>query len=145
MTTQPAITENSASLGGTITIVAAYVGKNPVPNGDLPTIIKAVYESLQGLNGSGSDAATNQKPAVPIKRSITPDHIICLEDGKKLKMLKRYLRTRYKMSPEDYRKKWGLPADYPIVAPNYAAQRSEFAKTIGLGKRQPAPKRRAKK
>jgi predicted transcriptional regulator len=82
------------------------------------------------------------KPAVPIKRSVTDDYIVCLEDGKRLKMLKRYLRTRYSLSPEDYRAKWGLPADYPLVAPNYAAKRSAFAKEIGLGKTRPKTRRR---
>ena len=107
-------------------------------------MIKSVYGTLSGLSGGAQGEAppTNQKPAVPVKKSITPDFIICLEDGKKLKMLKRYLRTRYKMTPDEYRAKWNLPVDYPIVAPNYAARRSEFAKKIGLGRRQPAPKKR---
>ncbi|HWA03095.1 MAG TPA: MucR family transcriptional regulator [Rhizomicrobium sp.] len=122
-------------------IVAAYVSNNPVPMGDLPAMIKSVHATLGGLAGPGTaEAATTQKPAVNIKKSITPEYIVCLEDGKKLKMLKRYLRSRYNMSPEEYRAKWGLPADYPMVAPNYAAQRSEFAKKIGLG-RSAAPKK----
>src|ERR1700677_339079 len=95
-------------------------------------------------SGQGEVPPNNQKPAVPIKKSITPDFIICLEDGKKLKMLTRSLRPRYKMTPDEYRAKWNLPVDYPIVAPNYAARRSEFAKKIGLGRRQPAPKKRAR-
>jgi predicted transcriptional regulator len=98
---------------------------------------------LGGLSGAAhGEAATTQKPAVAVKKSITPEYIICLEDGKKLKMLKRYLRSNYNLTPEEYRAKWGLPADYPMVAPNYAAQRSEFAKKIGLGKNAPAHKGR---
>jgi predicted transcriptional regulator len=124
-------------------IVAAYVSNNPVPVSELPGMIKSVHSTLGGLSGSGaSEALTSQKPAVPIKRSVTPEYIVCLEDGKKLKMLKRYLRSNYKLSPEEYRSKWGLPADYPMVAPNYAAQRSEFAKKIGLGRTSPATKSR---
>ncbi|MGE5539823.1 MAG: MucR family transcriptional regulator [Gemmatimonas sp.] len=118
--------------GLTSQIVAAYVSRNALPLGDLPALIHSVYQSLVGLGHSGG-AVTGQEPAVPVKKSVTPEYIICLEDGKRLKMLKRYLRTRYGMTPEEYRRKWGLPADYPIVAPNYAAQRSAFAKKIGLG------------
>ena len=124
-------------------IIAAYVSNNPIPVSELPGIIKSVHITLGGLsNGGINEALTAQKPAVPIKRSITPEYIVCLEDGKKLKMLKRYLRSNYKLSPEQYRAKWGLPADYPMVAPNYAAQRSEFAKKIGLGRTSPATKSR---
>jgi predicted transcriptional regulator len=124
-------------------IVAAYVSNNPVPVSELPGMIKSVHATLGGISGTGSsEALTSQKPAVPVKRSITPDYIVCLEDGKKLKMLKRYLRSNYKLSPEENRAKWGLPADYPMVAPNYAAQRSEFAKKIGLGRTSPATKSR---
>jgi predicted transcriptional regulator len=116
-------------------IVAAYVSNNPIPVGELPTMIKSVHSTLGGLSGAApGDLVTSQKPAIPIKKSITPEFLICLEDGKKLKMLKRYLRSRYGLSPDQYRTKWGLPADYPMVASNYAAQRSEFAKKIGLGK-----------
>jgi predicted transcriptional regulator len=118
--------------GLTSQIVAAYVSRNALPLGELPALIHSVYQSLAGLGHSGG-AVTGQEPAVPIKKSVTPEYIICLEDGKRLKMLKRYLRTRYDMTPEEYRRKWGLPADYPVVAPNYAAQRSAFAKKIGLG------------
>lgn len=122
-------------------IIAAYVSNNPLPVSELPAMIKSVHATLGGLAGLGqSDALTSQKPAVPVKRSITPEYIVCLEDGKKLKMLKRYLRSNYKISPEEYRAKWGLPADYPMVAPNYAAQRSEFAKKIGLGRSSPTTK-----
>ncbi len=124
-------------------IVAAYVSNNPVPVSELPGMIKSVHATLGGISGTGSsEALTSQKPAIPVKRSITPEYIVCLEDGKKLKMLKRYLRSNYKLSPEEYRAKWGLPADYPMVAPNYAAQRSEFAKKIGLGRTSPATKSR---
>jgi predicted transcriptional regulator len=114
----------------------------------LAGVIKNVHDTLCGLSGAngGQTETTNQKPAVPIKKSVTPDYIVCLEDGKKLKMLKRYLRTNYKLSPEDYRAKWGLPRDYPIVAPNYAAKRSEFAKKIGLGRTKvQAPTKRKKR
>ena len=117
-------------------IVAAYVSKNPVDAKDLPGIIRNVHATLGGIGGTpGKNGGTaTRAPAVSIKKSVTPDHIVCLEDGKKLKMLKRYLRSRYKMSPDEYRARWNLPPDYPMVAPNYAARRSEFAKKIGLGK-----------
>ncbi len=126
------------------TILAAYVSKNPVPAAELPAVIKTVHGTLCGLagrNGSG-ELTTSQKPAVPIKRSVAPDHLICLEDGKRLKMLKRYLRGKYGLSPEEYRAKWGLPRDYPMVAPNYAGKRSEIAKKIGLGRKRTQSKRR---
>ena len=124
-------------------IVAAYVSNNPVPVADLPGMIKSVHSTLGGLSGAThGEAMTSQKPAVPIKKSVTPEYIVCLEDGKKLKMLKRYLRSNYSLTPEEYRAKWGLPADYPMVAPNYAAQRSEFAKKIGLGRNAPPHKGR---
>lgn len=119
----------------TTKVVTAYVGNNTISDGQIPDVIQVVYGSLEGLLNGSNEAQTKRKPAVPIKRSITPDHIICLEDGKKLKMLKRYLRTTHGMSPDEYRTKWGLSADYPMVAPNYAKQRSAFAKEIGLGKR----------
>ena len=115
-------------------IVAAYVSNNPVPVAELPGMIKSIHATLGGLAGGVADSLMSQKPAVPIKKSIAPEYIVCLEDGKRLKMLKRYLRSNYSLSPEEYRAKWGLPADYPMVAPNYAAQRSEFAKKIGLGR-----------
>ncbi|HEY4114566.1 MAG TPA: MucR family transcriptional regulator [Rhizomicrobium sp.] len=127
-------------------IVAAYVSNNPLPVSELPGVIKSIHSTLGGLTpGGGGDTSTSQKPAVPVKKSVTPSYIVCLEDGKKLKMLKRYLRSRYGLSPEDYRAKWHLPADYPMVAPNYAAQRSEFAKKIGLGRTSPASKGRRRK
>src|ERR1700744_756084 len=124
-------------------IVAAYVSNNPIAITDVPGMIKSVHATLGGLStGQVVDVQRTQKPAVNVKKSVTPEYIVCLEDGKKLKMLKRYLRSRYNMSPEEYRSKWGLPADYPMVAPNYAEQRSQFAKKIGLGKNAPASKGR---
>jgi len=119
-------------------IVAAYVSKNEVAAADLPALIKSVHATLGGFGG-GESGASFKPPAVPVKKSVTPDFIICLEDGKKLKMLKRYLRARYGLTPDAYRAKWNLPADYPMTAPNYAARRSDFAKQIGLGK--PAKKK----
>lgn len=116
-------------------IVAAFVGQNRVSPDQLPEIIRSVHQTLATLGGEAPAApATPQKPAVPINKSVAHDYIVCLEDGAKLKMLKRYLRSRYNLSPEEYRRKWGLPADYPMVAPAYAARRSEFARQIGLGK-----------
>ena len=116
----------------TAEIVASHVQKNSVAISDLPQLIKIVHESLANLAGG---PAEKPQPAVSIRRSVTPDYIVCLEEGRKLKMLKRHLATAYGMTPEEYREKWGLPADYPMVAPNYAKQRSYLAKKIGLGKR----------
>jgi len=124
-------------------IVAAYVSKNPVAPGDLPVIIKNVHATLGGMSNGGDAAPLKRAPAVPVKKSVTADYIVCLEDGKKLKMLKRYLRSRFKLSPDEYRARWNLPPDYPMVAPNYAKRRSDFAKKIGLGRAAP-PKRRRK-
>ena len=116
-------------------IVAAYVSRNPVQAGAISDVVRQVHGTLTGLSRPQPAApAPRQKPAVPVSRSVQPDFIVCLEDGAKLKMLKRYLRSRYDMSPEEYRRKWGLAADYPMVAPNYAARRSDFAKKIGLGR-----------
>ena len=116
-------------------IVASYVGRNKVASEQIGNIINTVFNSLAALDPQSEEPLKGGgKPAIPVRRSITPDYIICLEDGKKLKMLKRYLRTNYKLTPEEYRAKWGLPPDYPMVAPNYAKQRSDFAKTIGLGR-----------
>jgi predicted transcriptional regulator len=124
-------------------IVAAYVRNNPITVSELPTVIKSVHATLAGLaSGTGEIPTTTQKSAVPIKRSITPGYIICLEDGKKLKILKRYIRTRFQLSPDAYRTKWGLPRDYPMVAPDYAQLRSQFAKKIGLSKTTAPVKRR---
>ena len=117
-------------------IVSAYVSNNSISADQVPEVLNTVFASLDTLNNSESQANDEPlKPAVSIRRSVTPDYIVCLEDGKKLKMLKRHLRASYGMSPEEYRAKWGLPADYPMVAPNYAAQRSNFAKQIGLGRK----------
>ena len=116
-------------------IVSAYVSNNALTMGDVPDLIRTVHDTLSELENGGERASSRDlTPVVPIKKSVTPDYIICLEDGKKLKMLKRYLRSQYGMSPEDYRARWNLPSDYPMVAPNYATQRSRLAKQIGLGK-----------
>jgi predicted transcriptional regulator len=123
-------------------VVAAYVRNNPLPTTELSSVIQTVHGSLAALNGAGAAEPEPAKPAVSIRRSVTPDYIVCLEDGKKLKMLKRHLRTTYNMTPEEYRAKWGLPADYPMVAPNYAKQRSAFAKKIGLGRGTKARRRK---
>lgn len=115
-------------------IVSAYVSNNSVSASDLPSLISDVHAALQRVSkGEVEPAPEPLKPAVPLKKSVTPDYIICLEDGKKFKSLKRHLRTQYNMSPEQYREKWGLPADYPMVAPNYAQARSDLAKQMGLG------------
>ncbi len=116
-------------------IVAAYVSNNTLQANAIGEVVRQVHNAITGLNrAEAPEPAVRQKPAVPISRSVQPDFIVCLEDGAKLKMLKRYLRSRYDMSPEEYRRKWGLPADYPMVAPSYAARRSDFAKKIGLGR-----------
>jgi predicted transcriptional regulator len=119
-------------LGLTAQIVSAHVSNNSVTPDALPSLIQDVYRTLSGV---GKEPAQPDKPqpAVPIKKSVFPDHIVCLEDGKKLKMLKRHLKTAYNMTPEQYRERWGLPSDYPMVAPNYARHRSSLAKKIGLG------------
>jgi predicted transcriptional regulator len=114
-------------------VAAAYVSNNSLAAAQLPEVIRTIHFSLAGLQ-AGGPATEPLAPAVPIKKSVHDDYIVCLEDGKKLKMLKRHLRTAYGLTPEEYRQKWGLPADYPMVAPNYAAQRSAFAKKIGLGR-----------
>ena len=117
----------------TADVVAAYVSNNNLPTAQLAEVISAVYLSLKSLDGAEAKSEP-LKPAVPVRKSITPDYLICLEDGKKLKMLKRHLRSTYNMTPDDYRQRWSLPPDYPMVAPNYAQQRSAFAKQIGLGR-----------
>jgi predicted transcriptional regulator len=132
----PTKSSASALLRMTAEVVSAYLGHNAVPAAQIPEVIKAVHGSLQALEGAGTEGhADSLRPAVAIKKSIMPDYVVCLEDGRKLKMLKRHLRTTYGMTPDEYRAKWGLPADYPMVAPNYAAQRSMFAKKIGLGRK----------
>lgn len=123
---------NQNVLGLTAQIVAAHVSNNPVSPEALPALIQEVYKTLSGV-GREPPVPERPQPAVPVKRSIFPDYIVCLEDGKKLKMLKRHLKTAYNLSPEQYRDRWGLSADYPMVAPNYARHRSSLAKKIGLG------------
>lgn len=117
-------------------VVASYVSNNKVDMGELPNLVQQVYHSflrLDGAAGSPMNAVDRPEPAVPIKKSVTPEYIICLEDGKKLKMLKRHLQTSYNMTPDQYRERWNLPSDYPMVAPSYAKERSKLAKDIGLG------------
>jgi len=127
----------------TAEVVAAYLANNSMPATQIPDVINTVYGSLSKLDGNvASVRARAPKAPVAIRKSVMPDYIVCLEDGKKLKMLKRHLRTVYGMSPEEYRAKWGLPADYPMVAPNYSRQRSAFAKKIGLGRTATRSKRR---
>ncbi len=127
--------DNVDILGLSAGIVAAYVAQNTVARSVVPDLIRSVHGALSALGASEIERpAERAKPAVPVSRSIQRDYIVCLEDGKKLKMLKRYLRTHYDMSPEEYRRKWSLPGDYPMVAPAYAERRSDFAKSIGLGK-----------
>ncbi len=130
-------------LGLTEKIVSAQVANNAVSNAGLPDLIRAVYAALDNVR-TGAGTPPTPKPVVPIKRSVTPNYIVCLEDGKQLKMLKRHLRTAFDLSPKEYRKKWGLPEDYPMVAPKYAKQRSELAKKIGLG-RKPGERPKARK
>ena len=138
---------NDTTAGGnyielTAAIVSAYVSNNPVPAAEISGLINQVHAALTRVSGKPGDApAEPLKPAVSVKKSITPEHIVCLEDGKKFKSLKRHLRTQYNMTPEQYREKWGLSADYPMVAPNYAAARSQLAKQMGLGQQR---RRRAK-
>ena len=117
----------------TADIVAAHVSNNSVAVNDLPQLIQNVHGALSGLSGSGAAVEAKLEPKVPIRSSIKPDYIVCLEDGKRLKMLKRHLMTHYQMTPDQYRQKWGLSSDYPMVAPNYAEQRRTLAKSIGLG------------
>ena len=122
-----------AILGLTAQIVAAHASHNELESGALPVVIRAVYDTLLRIGDAPAAPAEPPTPAVPIRKSVFPDYIICLEDGKRLKMLKRHLATPYNMTPEQYREKWGLDASYPMVAPNYAERRSELAKQIGLG------------
>ena len=124
---------NSEAIEFATEIISAYVSKNPVQSGELSSLITEVHGTLISLAGSSAPAAS-QKPAVSVKKSITDDFLICLEDGKKFKSLKRHLRSKYNMTPEAYREKWSLPYDYPMVAPNYAKRRSQLAKEMGLGR-----------
>jgi len=135
-------TANGSHIELTAEIVSAYVSNNTVAASDIPALINQVHAALARVSGDGGEAAAEPlKPAVSVKKSITPEHIVCLEDGKKFKSLKRHLRTQYNMTPEQYRDKWNLAADYPMVAPNYAAARSQLAKQMGLGQQR---RRRAK-
>ncbi|HEV2301514.1 MAG TPA: MucR family transcriptional regulator [Stellaceae bacterium] len=124
----------------TTEIVAAHVSNNTVSLTDLPQLINQVYSSLANIGNVVTPPPERPQPAVPVKKSVHPDYIVCLEDGKKLKMLKRHLKTAYNMTPEAYRERWGLASDYPMVAPNYARQRSRLAKEIGLGTRARRPR-----
>lgn len=132
--------DNTTALDLTTMIVASYVANNVVSAADLPGLIQSVQKALVRADAPAAAPAAAQSPAVPVRRSVTPDQIICLEDGKAFKSLKRHLRTKYDLSPEQYRAKWGLPKDYPMVAPNYAAARSALAKSMGLGQGGRAPK-----
>jgi predicted transcriptional regulator len=139
-------TSQSEVLRMTAEVVSSYLSNNMLPATQIPEVISTVYTALNGLGAGGLDGKGEPlKPAVPIKKSITPEYVICLEDGKKLKMLKRHLRTTYDLTPDEYRTKWGLPSDYPMVAPNYAAQRSAFAKKIGLGRTAGKPRGRGRR
>jgi predicted transcriptional regulator len=123
----------------TADIVAAHVGNNNVSVGDVSTLIQNVYGALTGLGAPAQEAVSEQQPSVSIRSSVKPDYIVCLEDGKKLKMLKRYLASNFNMTPAEYRAKWKLPADYPMVAPNYSSQRKDLAHKMGLGRKRSAP------
>ena len=127
--------EGADLLGLTAEIVAAHVSNNTVSVEELPTLINQVYRSLSSIGQPTELVLEKPQPAVPVKKSVFPDYIVCLEDGKRLKMQKRHLKTAYNMTPEEYRERWNLPPDYPMVAPNYARQRSKLAKEIGLGTR----------
>ena len=128
--------DNAALVDLTADIVSAYVSHNVIPAADLPNLINQVHGALGTLMGHPAEPPKEeQKPAVPPKKSITPDYLICLEDGKRFKSLKRHLKTHYNLSPDQYREKWGLPSDYPMVAPSYAEARSRLAKQMGLGQR----------
>lgn len=134
--TENSVLDRDELLQMTVDIVSAYVSNNAIASAQIPELISTIFNSLDVLREDETiEEEEPLKPAVPIRKSIGDDYIICLEDGKKLKMLKRHLRTTYNLTPEEYRAKWGLPSDYPMVAPNYAKQRSQFAKKIGLGRK----------
>jgi predicted transcriptional regulator len=140
--------DNAAKLEYAAEIVSAYVSNNSVPASDLPALLQSVHAALVGLATGqivATEAAPQKEPAVPIKKSVTPDFITCLEDGKRFKSLKRHLNTAYSMTPDEYRAKWGLASDYPMVAPNYAKARSELATKMGLGQKRTAPASKARK
>ena len=133
MCAKPVVTSEQA-LELSVEITAAYLSRNEIAPEKIPKILRSIHEAISSIASGGEVYPTRNKPAVPIKNSVTDEHIICLEDGARLKMLKRYLRTHYDLSPEEYRQKWGLPPDYPMVAPNYSKLRSKAAIAIGLGK-----------
>jgi predicted transcriptional regulator len=134
-TSPNSVLSNDDVMRMTSDIVSSFVSNNAVAAENLPDVIRSVYRTVSGLAGAVETRTDEKlKPAVPVSKSVTNDYIVCLEDGRKLKMLKRYLRSRYDMSPDEYRRRWGLAADYPMVAPSYTERRSEFAKKIGLGK-----------
>ncbi len=137
--------QDNGYLGQTTDIVAAYLGNNMVKAGDIAGIIQTVHGCLASLEAATTAAQQKLEPAVPIKKSVTANYVVCLEDGKRQKTLRRHLATAHGLTPAEYRKKWGLPADHPIVAPNYAKQRSEMAKKIGLGKKRQARKAKKKR
>ena len=140
MTANPIITENTVPTDNTTlrtltaSVVQAFIGNNTVATADLPALIQSTYAALSGLGSAAAAHTGPLVPAVPVKKSVTPDYIICLEDGKRVKMLKRYLNVSYGLTPTEYRNKWGLPSDYPMVAPKYAQRRSDLAKSFGLGR-----------
>lgn len=144
--TSPTVPAQSSYVDLAADIVSAYVAKNAVPISELPSLIASVHSALRhAADGSAERPKEELHPAVPIKKSITPDFLISLEDGKRYKSLKRHLRTSYNLTPDQYRAKWGLPSDYPMVAPNYAKARSALAKTMGLGQKRAASRKRSKK
>lgn len=126
-------TNREELLALTTEVVSAYVSNNTLQVKEVPELIGQVFKTLSNVSADTDVSGSRLRPAVPVKQSMTPDYIVCLEDGRKLKMLKRHLKTRYNMTPEEYRERWGLPADYPMVAPSYAKKRSKLAKDIGLG------------
>lgn len=138
------VAEKAELIDMTAEIVSAYIGNNTIAPDEIAGLINKVFVALAGVNGSEAPPLERPEPAVPIRKSITPDHLVCLEDGKKFKSLKRHLRTHYNLTPEQYREKWGLPRDYPMVAPNYAQARSRLAKKMGLGQNGRRRRRTAK-
>ncbi|ARP64278.1 MucR family transcriptional regulator [Mesorhizobium sp. WSM1497] len=139
MTTAPGQDDQLDTVSIAADIVAAYVSNNPVPVSELPKLIGDIHAALRGIGTPATEPVVKQEPAVSIKKSVTADFIICLEDGKPFKSLKRHIGVHYNLSPDEYRQKWKLPSDYPMVAPNYAATRSALAKSIGLGRKAAAP------
>lgn len=147
---RPLSLDDKEFLGHVAGIIAAYLGNNSISSAQLPELIATVHGALKGLGASDSNPDTDKlKPAIPIRKSVTPDYVFCLEDGLRFKSLKRHLRTKFNLTPEEYRAKWGLPSDYPMVAPNYAATRSNLAKQMGFGqpRRKPSdlPERRGRR